>query len=78
MTPQQMIPLIQDRFGPAILATFPNDKHPRFHIDAKDWRDIAQYLTGEPLRLTSPLKWNKYILTAGQNNSVTHLIKVFS
>lgn len=51
MTPQQMIQVLQDRFGHAILATFPQDKHPRIHIDAKDWRQVAQFMLGEPLRL---------------------------
>ncbi len=48
MTPQQITQGIKDRFGDRILASFPEDKHPRVHIDAKDWRELAQFLLTDP------------------------------
>ena len=48
MTPQQIITKIQDRFGAKIVAAFADDKHPRIHIDAKDWREIAEFLYRDP------------------------------
>lgn len=51
MTPQQMIQALQERFGPAIVAAFPQDKHPRIHVNADQWRNIAQFVISEPFRL---------------------------
>ena len=41
MTPSQIVQKIQTRFGEKIKAAFPEDKHPRVHVDAGDWREIA-------------------------------------
>lgn len=48
MTPTQIAALLQEKFGGKILASFPNDKHPRVHIDAADLRAVAEFLYREP------------------------------
>jgi NADH-quinone oxidoreductase subunit C len=48
MTPQQIARTLQDRFGDKIIAAFPDDKHPRVHVNAQDWRAIAEFLVREP------------------------------
>jgi NADH-quinone oxidoreductase subunit C len=44
MTPREIVQLLQEKFGGKILAAFPDDKHPRVHVDASDWRPIAEFL----------------------------------
>ena len=44
MTPQQIITSVEAKFPGKILASFPADKHPRIHVNAGDWRAIAEYL----------------------------------
>ncbi len=48
MTPNQIVQKLQQRFNGKIAAAFPDDKHPRIHIDAADWREIAQFLYSDP------------------------------
>lgn len=48
MTPQQIVQILQDKFPGQILAAFPDDKHPRIHIDAAHWRAIAEFLYSDP------------------------------
>jgi NADH-quinone oxidoreductase subunit C len=48
MTPQQIVQKLTARFGDKIKASFPEDKHPRIHIDATDWREIAQFILLDP------------------------------
>ena len=48
MTAAQIASLLQDRFGEKILAAFPDDKHPRIHVDAPNWRPVAEFLLREP------------------------------
>jgi NADH-quinone oxidoreductase subunit C len=48
MTPRQIVALLSERFGDKILASFPEDKHPRVHVDAKHWREVAEFLLHEP------------------------------
>jgi NADH-quinone oxidoreductase subunit C len=48
MTPHQIASLLQQKFGSKIIAAFPDDKHPRIHIEATDWRSIAEFLHREP------------------------------
>ncbi len=48
MTPLQITQLLQERFGPAILAAHPEDKHPRVHIAAGDWSAVAAFLRHDP------------------------------
>ena len=48
MTPQQIISRLQERFAAKITGAFPDDRHPRIHIDAKDWREVAEFLYRDP------------------------------
>jgi len=48
MTTQQIANVIAEKFGSKIIASFPNDKHPRVHVNAEDWRDLAEFLLHEP------------------------------
>jgi NADH-quinone oxidoreductase subunit C len=46
--PAQIASLLKQKFGGKILASFPEDKHPRIHVDAGDWRAVAEFLLREP------------------------------
>jgi NADH-quinone oxidoreductase subunit C len=48
MTPQQITSKLQERFAGKITAAFTDDLHPRIHIDAKDFREIAEFLYRDP------------------------------
>jgi NADH-quinone oxidoreductase subunit C len=48
MTPPQIASLLQREFGERIVESLPDDKHPRVHVGAADWRSIAEYLLREP------------------------------
>lgn len=48
MTTQQIASQLQQQFGEQITAIFAEDKHPRIHTAAKDWRTIAEYLRSDP------------------------------
>jgi NADH-quinone oxidoreductase subunit C len=48
MTTTEIARLLQEKFGKRILASFPDDKHPRIHIHADDWREIAEFLIRDP------------------------------
>jgi NADH-quinone oxidoreductase subunit C len=48
MTPREIASLLQDKFGDRITAAMPDDKHPRVHVDAANWREIAEFLIREP------------------------------
>ncbi|HEV2292686.1 MAG TPA: NADH-quinone oxidoreductase subunit C [Tepidisphaeraceae bacterium] len=48
MTAQRIARALQDRFGEKIIASFPDDKHPRVHVEASDWREIAEYCLHDP------------------------------
>jgi NADH-quinone oxidoreductase subunit C len=48
MTSQQIAAALQEKFPGRILAAFPADKHPRVHIDAADWRAVAEFLHADP------------------------------
>jgi NADH-quinone oxidoreductase subunit C len=47
MTPQQIVDVLQEKFGGVILAAFPQDKHPRVHVAARDLRQVAEFLRGD-------------------------------
>jgi NADH-quinone oxidoreductase subunit C len=47
LTPGQIAQRIGDRFGDRILASLPNDKHPRVHIDAVNWLALAEFLLND-------------------------------
>ena len=48
MTSAAIIALVQKQFGPAIIQAFADDLHPRFHANAENWREIAQFLLRDP------------------------------
>jgi NADH-quinone oxidoreductase subunit C len=48
MTPREITSLLQDKFGDRINAALPDDKHPRVHVDAANWRAIAEFMLREP------------------------------
>jgi len=48
MTAEQIVQAITDKFGAKIIASFPNDKHPRVHVNAENWRELAQFILHEP------------------------------
>jgi NADH-quinone oxidoreductase subunit C len=48
MTSQQIIDALAAKFPGKLLASFPQDKHPRVHINAADWPAVARFLHSEP------------------------------
>jgi NADH-quinone oxidoreductase subunit C len=48
MNSTQIATLLQQQFGDKIIASFPQDKHPRIHIDASDLRAVAEFVFREP------------------------------
>ena len=48
LSAHQIAARLQETFASRILATFVDDKHPRIHIHADDWRAVAQFLRNEP------------------------------
>ena len=48
MTPQQIATTLQDRFKDKITGSLPADRHPRVHLDARDWREIAEFVFTDP------------------------------
>jgi NADH-quinone oxidoreductase subunit C len=48
MSPAQIVQHLQERFGSKITAAFPQDKHPRVHVGAADWREVAEHLRRDP------------------------------
>jgi NADH-quinone oxidoreductase subunit C len=52
MTPQQIADALQQRFGGKIIAAVGQDKHPRVHVNAENWREVAEHVFRDPaLRL---------------------------
>jgi NADH-quinone oxidoreductase subunit C len=48
MSPTEIASRIAQQFGPKITASLPDDKHPRVHLDAPDWREVAEFLRNDP------------------------------
>lgn len=48
MKPTDIARTLKDRFGPAIINSLPEDKHPRVHVMAGDWRAVAEFLRHDP------------------------------
>jgi NADH-quinone oxidoreductase subunit C len=48
MSPEQIATALQTRFGPKILETRLDGKHPRIHVTASDWRTIAEFVRHDP------------------------------
>lgn len=51
LTPAQIVHILTEQFGERIRAAHPDDRHPRVHVDAADWRAIAEFVRRDP-RLT--------------------------
>jgi NADH-quinone oxidoreductase subunit C len=54
MNSTQIATLLQQQFGDKIIASYPDDKHPRVHIDAANLREVAEFVLREP---TLKLDW---------------------
>ena len=48
MTTRQIAQAISDKLGTKVLASLPDDKHPRVHVNAEDWPQLAQFLHSDP------------------------------
>ena len=48
MTPQQIATSLEQRFPGKLTASLPEDRHPRVHVNASDWRAIAEFLFADP------------------------------
>jgi len=48
MTAAEIAKSLTDRFGTKITGSFVEDKHPRVHLDAGNWREVAEHLLREP------------------------------
>lgn len=44
MTPTEIANRITEKFGDAILASFPEDRHPRVEVMAEHWRALAEFV----------------------------------
>lgn len=47
MTTREISETLGRKFGSGIVASFPEDKHPRIHVNATEWREMAEFLRGE-------------------------------
>jgi NADH-quinone oxidoreductase subunit C len=48
MQPSQIAKRLQDKFAGKIDEAWPDDKHPRVHIKAANWREIAEFVFNDP------------------------------
>jgi NADH-quinone oxidoreductase subunit C len=48
MTAAQIAQTLKGKFGDRITAAHPDDKHPRIHCNAADWRVVAEFLRSDP------------------------------
>src|SRR5512133_3747994 len=48
MTPREIIQFVDQHFPGKITASFADDRHPRVHVDAENWRAIAEFLIKNP------------------------------
>jgi NADH-quinone oxidoreductase subunit C len=48
MKPPEIVELLNGRFGEGILEAYPEDKHPRVHVDAADARAVLEFLRRDP------------------------------
>jgi NADH-quinone oxidoreductase subunit C len=48
MTPTDIANRLSTQFGDAILASLPEDKHPRVEINSENWRKVAEFIFGDP------------------------------
>lgn len=47
LSPVQIAQILQEQFDSAITASLPHDKHPRVHVEAANWRAVAEFLHGD-------------------------------
>lgn len=48
MTPQEISDRLNDNYPNYIIESFPVDKHPRIHLAAAHWLEIAEYIKHDP------------------------------
>src|SRR5687767_12889924 len=48
MTSSEIANRISHRFADKNIASFPDDKHPRVHVNAENWRELAEFLLRDP------------------------------
>ena len=48
MTPNELAERLSKEFGDAITGSFPEDKHPRIHVNAENWRRVAEFMKNDP------------------------------
>jgi len=48
LKPSLIAEILKTRFGERIVESFPADKHPRVHIEASNWREVAEFLRHDP------------------------------
>lgn len=48
MTTQLIVQAIKEKFGEKIVAALADDKHPRVHVNAEHWRELAIFLLNDP------------------------------
>lgn len=48
MTSSQIASLLREEFGAKILEAIVDDKHPRVHVNAEHWREIARFMLTDP------------------------------
>lgn len=48
MNPTQIAAALEQKFPGRITASLPEDKHPRIHVEAANWREIAEFLARDP------------------------------
>lgn len=47
LKPHQIVDRLQQKFGDRIVDSFADDKHPRIHVNAEDWREVAEFLASD-------------------------------
>jgi NADH-quinone oxidoreductase subunit C len=48
MTTVQIAQVLREKFGERLTEVHAEDKHPRVHVDAADWRPLAEFLRHDP------------------------------
>src|SRR4051812_18568467 len=48
MMPAQIAAALRARFGDRIIEAHADEKHPRVHVDAAHWREVAEHLRNDP------------------------------
>ena len=47
MSPHEIAKALSAKFGSAITESLPDDKHPRVHLEASAWREVAAFLASD-------------------------------